>query len=70
MVIRFVLVDRLLANCARVRSAGLGNMGIIDRNLERSFGVCAIVSDLDSATPADNLIEDLQKYEEPVCNFI
>ncbi|MEG3872734.1 hypothetical protein [Microcoleus sp. Z1_B5] len=45
-------------------------MGRIYRNLERSFGVCAIVSDLDSATPADNLIEDLQKSEEPVCNFI
>ncbi|MEG5019653.1 MULTISPECIES: hypothetical protein [unclassified Microcoleus] len=69
MVIGFVLVD-LLANCARVRSAGLGNMGIIDRNLERFFGVCAIVSDLDSATPADNLIEDMPQSEEPVCNFI
>ncbi|MEG3836433.1 hypothetical protein [Microcoleus sp. Z1_C3] len=45
-------------------------MGIIDRNLERSFGVCAIVSYLDSETPADNLIEYLQKSEEPVCNFI
>ncbi|MEG4086544.1 hypothetical protein [Microcoleus sp. POL10_C6] len=52
---RFVLVDRLLANCARVRSAALGNMGIIDRNLERSFGVCAIVSYLYSGTPQDTL---------------
>ncbi|MEG4148212.1 hypothetical protein [Microcoleus sp. Pol12B5] len=67
---RFVLVDRLLANCARFRSAGLGNMGIIDRNLERSFGVCAIVLDLDSETAADNLIEYQQKSEEPVYNFI
>ncbi|MEG3919204.1 hypothetical protein QUA07_08650 [Microcoleus sp. T3_A4] len=67
---RFVLVDRLFANCATVRSAALGNMGIIDRNLERSFGVGAIVSYLHSGTPAAHLIKDMPQSEEPVCNFI